>query len=54
MTKFVCMICGHAYDPEKGEPRQDIAPGLPFASLPADWTCPVCGAEKRLFKEGAG
>jgi|GEM_PF-1236516 rubredoxin len=51
MTKYVCLICGHEYNPEKGEPTQKIAPGTPFSALPADWVCPVCGAEKRLFKE---
>jgi rubredoxin len=51
MTKYVCLICGHEYNPEKGEPVQGIAPGTPFSALPADWTCPVCGSEKKLFKE---
>lgn len=51
MTKYVCQICGHAYDPEKGEPKQNIPAGIPFSALPDDWVCPVCGAEKRLFKE---
>jgi rubredoxin len=51
MGKYVCMICGHEYDPEKGEPKQNIRAGIEFSALPADWTCPVCGAEKRLFRE---
>lgn len=51
MTKFICMICGHEYDPEKGEPKQDIPAGIQFHALPGEWTCPICGAEKRLFKE---
>jgi rubredoxin len=50
MTKYVCMICGHEYDPEKGEPGQNIGKGTLFPVLPADWICPVCGAEKRLFR----
>ncbi|GAB6283817.1 MAG: rubredoxin [Methanoregula sp.] len=49
MERFVCQICGHIYDPEKGEAIQDIKPGLAFASLPADWECPVCGAKKDKF-----
>jgi rubredoxin len=44
------MICGHEYDPGKGEPIQNIPEGIAFADLPAGWTCPVCGAEKRLFR----
>jgi rubredoxin len=51
MTNYVCLICGHEYNPEKGEPKQNIPPETPFSALPADWTCPVCGAEKKLFKE---
>ena len=51
MTKYVCLICGHEYDPEKGEPAQNILAGISFAALPADWECPVCGSGKKLFKE---
>jgi len=50
MKSYVCAICGHTYNPDKGEPLQNIAPGIQFADLPADWTCPVCLAEKNLFK----
>jgi rubredoxin len=51
MTTYVCLICGHEYNPEKGEPLQNIVPNTAFSALPADWVCPVCGAEKKLFKE---
>ncbi len=51
MEHYVCAICGHEYDPSKGEPAQDIPAGTAFETLPSDWTCPVCGAEKRLFKK---
>lgn len=51
MGKFVCMICAHEFDPEKGEPGQRIPAGTEFGALPAGWNCPVCGAEKRLFRE---
>jgi len=50
MECYLCGICGHKYNPEKGEPLQNIAPGIPFADLPPDWTCPVCFAEKKHFK----
>jgi len=49
MDRYVCTICGHVYNPEKGESLQDIRPGVAFADLPADWTCPVCFAEKTKF-----
>lgn len=49
MKKYVCGVCGYVYDPEKGDPESDIAPGVAFADLPEDWTCPVCGAGKDEF-----
>ena len=30
MKKFVCTVCGYVYDPEVGDPENDIAPGTPF------------------------
>jgi rubredoxin len=29
MTKFKCP-CKYTYDPEKGDPKQNIPPGTPF------------------------
>ncbi|MBP2145757.1 rubredoxin [Methanofollis sp. W23] len=49
MTKYKCSICGHIYDPAKGEPGQGIEAGTAFADLPDDWRCPVCGAVKAKF-----
>jgi rubredoxin len=49
MDKYVCAICGHEYNPEKGEPLQDIPAGIAFENLPDSWACPVCGAKKHLF-----
>jgi rubredoxin len=54
MTKYICLVCRHEYDPEKGEPTQNIPPETPFSALPADWVCPVCGAGKNFFKEVRG
>ncbi|EJG07802.1 MAG: rubredoxin [Methanofollis liminatans] len=50
MEKFKCMICGHVYDPAKGEPKQGLKAGIDFADLPGDWICPICGAAKDRFK----
>jgi flavin reductase (DIM6/NTAB) family NADH-FMN oxidoreductase RutF/rubredoxin len=47
--KYECSVCGHIYDEEYGEPESGIAAGTKFEDLPADWTCPVCGAEKADF-----
>jgi rubredoxin len=53
MEKWTCVPCGYVYDPEVGDPDNDVAPNTPFEKLPEDWTCPVCGAEKDQFeKEG--
>ncbi len=41
--KFQCQDCGYIYDEEKE--------GKPFAGLPGDWVCPVCGAPRKDFKE---
>jgi len=51
MDKYVCQICGHEYNPEKGEPLQKILPGIAFLDLPEDWVCPVCMAAKKNFRK---
>jgi len=51
MSKYVCELCDYVYDPAVGDPDNNIPPGTPFAELPADWLCPVCGAEKSEFQE---
>jgi rubredoxin len=51
MDKWECTVCGYIYDPAVGDPTGDIKKGTPFAKLPADWTCPDCGATKDLFEQ---
>lgn len=46
MAKWKCSVCGYIYD----EAREKV----PFAELPEDWTCPVCGAPKSAFNLIAG
>ncbi len=43
MKKFECTVCGYIYDEE--------VEGVPFADLPDDYECPICGAGKELFEE---
>jgi len=50
-AKYKCSVCGYIYDPERGDPEGDIAPGTPFEELPEDWQCPVCGASKDEFEK---
>jgi flavin reductase (DIM6/NTAB) family NADH-FMN oxidoreductase RutF/rubredoxin len=52
-SRYTCTICGYLYDPEKGDPEGNIKPGTRFEDLPADWVCPVCGAEKDKFVKEA-
>ena len=49
MKKWQCTVCGYIYDPEKGD-GGGVPPGVAFEDLPADWTCPECGAGKDLFE----
>ena len=51
MDKYKCLICGYVYDPEAGDPENDIPPGTSFEKLPDDWVCPVCGADKDQFEK---
>ncbi len=50
MKKYRCIICEYLYDPAKGDPGSDVAPGTAFDDLPDDWVCPECGAEKDQFE----
>lgn len=50
MNKWECTVCGYIYNPEKGDPDNNIQPGTPFEELPNDWVCPECGAGKSEFK----
>ena len=51
MRKFVCSICGYIYEEEKGIPEAGIVAGTWWEALPDDWVCPLCGADKSMFKE---
>lgn len=51
MSKYKCTICGYIYDPALGDPDNGVAAGTSFEDLPADWTCPVCGAAKSEFEK---
>ena len=51
MKPWVCTVCGWIYDPEKGDPDYDLAPGTSFEDLTDDFVCPVCGVGKDQFEE---
>lgn len=41
-----CQLCGYVFDPAEGDADGDVRVAL---DIPADWFCPVCGAEKDDF-----
>lgn len=49
MKKWQCILCGFVYDEAAGLPDEGIAPGTRWEDVPADWTCPYCGAPKSDF-----
>jgi rubredoxin len=51
MEKWECLVCGYIYDPQEGDPENDVPPGTPFEELPDDWFCPDCGVEKDMFEK---
>ena len=49
MQAYECTVCGYIYDPALGDPENGVPAGTPFAEIPEDWTCPVCGVGKEMF-----
>ena len=50
MKAYMCLICGHVYDEEEGDPEAGIAPGTRWDDVPLSWRCPDCGAGKEDFE----
>ncbi len=50
MEKYKCTVCGYVYDPEAGDPDNDVSACTSFEDVPDDWVCPVCGAGKEDFE----
>jgi len=46
---YRCAQCGFEYDESLGWPDDGIAPATAWDDIPADWTCPDCGAAKADF-----
>lgn len=51
MDTYVCSVCRYVYDPEEGDPGNDVEPGTAFEDLPEDWVCPICGSPTDLFEK---
>ncbi len=50
MSKRLCLVCGYLYDEALGAPEDGVPAGTPWEDLPADWSCPECGAGKNDFE----
>lgn len=48
-ARLECGICWWVYDPVHGDPGAGVAPGTPFARLPAHWHCPICDGLSEKF-----
>jgi len=46
-----CSVCQWIYDPAKGEPMQEVAPGTPWCDVPDNFLCPECSLGKEVFDE---
>ena len=50
IAQWVCMPCGHVYDPAQGDMAQGIPAGTPFEDAGEHYACPVCGVGKAEFE----
>lgn len=50
MKKYICIVCGYIYDPEIGDPDNNVSPGTSFEDIPEEWVCPLCGVGKDQFE----
>ena len=48
--KYVCELCGYVYNPDQGDPDNQIPTGTDFEDIPDEWCCPLCGATKADFE----
>jgi hydroxylamine reductase len=48
--KYRCIVCAYIYNPENGDPENEIEPGTSFEDLPDDWVCPLCFVGKDQFE----
>ena len=51
MEKYKCQVCGYVYDPEVGDPDNNVPAGTSFEDVPEDWVCPLCAVGKDQFEK---
>jgi len=49
MERMQCDCCGHVYDKDEGDAKNNIPAGTAWKDVPADYRCPECGAGKDTF-----
>ena len=54
MQKWACTACDYVYDPETGDPDNDVDPGTEWENVPETWECPDCGLGKDAFEPADG
>ncbi|WP_431222476.1 anaerobic nitric oxide reductase flavorubredoxin [Serratia sp. L9] len=47
--RMQCSVCLWIYDPQEGEPMQDVAPATAWQDVPEDFLCPECSMGKDVF-----
>ena len=50
-AKWQCELCSFAYDEGLGMPNEGIPARTRWADVPASWSCPDCGADRRDFQQ---
>jgi len=48
---YVCNVCGWEFDEGKGLLIEDINPNTKWEDIPDTFHCPLCHAQKTLFRE---
>ena len=51
LPKWRCKACDYLYNPEIGDLKSNIKPGIVFEYLLENWVCPICGASKTEFEK---
>lgn len=49
--KYVCDVCGYAYNETEGDPVAGIPAGTTWDNVPEDYVCPLCGVGKESFSK---
>ena len=49
MQSWTCTICQYVYDPDRGDPVNEVPPRVSFEDLLETWVCPICKAGKSFF-----